>query len=100
MVFPRCHGSVNATRSCTLQIQLDDLENNQLSAVNASLAGNTKSDEEFVRDLTRSSFECEQKLEAVAEGIKGTEDEIDKLEDIIKALLRLLRRLARAGGPL
>lgn len=74
-----------------LQIKLGDLCDNQLSSVTIALAGNIDSNEDYVRDLTRRSLECEQKLEAVAEGIRGIEEEIHKLEEIIKALTEQIK---------
>ncbi|MGI6365902.1 MAG: hypothetical protein ACOX2G_09325 [Bacillota bacterium] len=81
-----------------LQIKIDDLQNNQLAAISAALAGNTKSDEEYVRELTRRSLECEQKLEAVAEGITGIEAEIEKLENLIKALSDQIKVASKGTG--
>ena len=81
-----------------LQIKIDDLQNNQLAAISAALAGNTKSDEEYVRELTRRSLECEQKLEAVAEGITGIEAEIEKLENLIKALSDQIKAASKGTG--
>ena len=81
-----------------LQIKLGDLQNNQLAAVNASLVGKTKSDEDYIRDLTRRSFECEKKLEAVAEGIRGIEVEIKRLEDTIKALSDQIKVMSKGTG--
>lgn len=81
-----------------LQIKLDDLRSNQLSSISAALAGNTQSDEDYIRDLTRRSFECEQKLEAVADGIKGIEEEIEKLEALIKAISDQIKTTSKGTG--
>lgn len=82
----------------SLQIKLDDLQDNQLVSAIAAMAGNTENDEDHVRDLTRRSLECEQKLAVVANGIKGIETEIQKLEDMIKALSEQIKVASKGTG--
>lgn len=81
-----------------LLIKLDDLHDNQLASVTSSIAGNTESDEDYVRDLTRRSLECEQKLAAIGEGIVGIEKEIEKIDGIIKALTDQIKSASKGEG--